>query len=113
MAIDDLSSNEAVCAELGRRLRSSRVAFPLTQAQLAERAGVSPRTIANLEQGGDVTVGSLVRVLRALGLLSRMDALVPKDEPRPTELAANKPKRQRVRPPKNPTTNTWKWGDEQ
>lgn len=114
MRIDDLASNEAVAAEIGRRIQSARIAYPLTQAQLAERSGVSQRTVANLERGSDVTMGSLVSVLRALGLLSRMDVLVPGEEVRPADLLAGRPRRQRVRPSiKAAPSSSWKWGDEQ
>lgn len=42
----------------------------LTQAQLADRAGVSRDTVARLEGGtGGVGLETLLRVLRALGLL--------------------------------------------
>lgn len=114
MHIDDLTSNEAVAAEIGRRIQSARISYPLTQAQLAERSGVSQRTVANLERGSDVTMGSLVSILRALGLLSRMDMLVPDEEVRPAELLAGTPRRQRVRTSSKTTpSRSWKWGDEQ
>lgn len=42
----------------------------LTQAQLADRAGVSRDTLSRLENGtGGVSLETLVRTLRALGLL--------------------------------------------
>ncbi|MEC4272553.1 helix-turn-helix domain-containing protein [Adlercreutzia sp. R25] len=114
MTIDDFASNEAVAKELGDRLRQARIGYPLTQAQLARRAGVSQRTVANLERGADVTTGSLVSVLRALGLLSRMEMLVPAQEPGPLELLSEEPRRQRVRASRKTGTGTaWKWGDEQ
>lgn len=43
MVIDDLLSNEAVLAELGMRIKDARIAFPLTQYELAQRAGVAPK----------------------------------------------------------------------
>lgn len=114
MVIDDLSSNEVVLEELGRRVKRARIAFPLTQSQLAARSGVSPRTISNLESGADVTLTSLIGILRALGLLSRADLLVPDEKTRPADLLAGKPERQRVRPStKIETSRSWKWGDEQ
>lgn len=114
MVIDDFISNQTVGVELGRRLRASRIAYPLTQAQLAERAGVSQRTVANLEKGADVTVASLVSVLRALGLLSRMELLVPAPETRPSDLLHERAPRQRVRPSRKVISGgDWKWGDEQ
>ena len=41
MVIDDFISNQAVGGELGRRLRASRIAYPLTPALSASWAWVS------------------------------------------------------------------------
>jgi transcriptional regulator with XRE-family HTH domain len=51
----------------------------LTQAQLADRAGVSRDTLSRLENGtGGVSLETLVRILRALGLLDILaDAFDP------------------------------------
>jgi len=56
-----------------RRLRG------VTQAQLAERAGVSRGVVRRLEAGdGGVSVENLLRILRALGVAELMtDALDP------------------------------------
>lgn len=43
----------------------------LTQAQLAERAGLSRDTVTRFEKGdGGIALDSLMRLVRALGLLS-------------------------------------------
>jgi transcriptional regulator with XRE-family HTH domain len=51
----------------------------LTQAQLADRAGVSRDTVSRLESGeGGVSLETLLRVLRSLGLLEALsDSLDP------------------------------------
>jgi transcriptional regulator with XRE-family HTH domain len=51
----------------------------LTQAQLADRAGISRDTLSRLESGtGGVSLETLVRTLRALGLLEVLaDAFDP------------------------------------
>ena len=52
-----------------RRLRG------LTQAQLAERAGLSRDTLTRLEHGdGGVSTENLLRILRALGILDGVSA---------------------------------------
>jgi transcriptional regulator with XRE-family HTH domain len=50
----------------------------LTQAQLAEKAGVSKRTVERLERG-DVApqLSGFIRVCRALELVERFELLVP------------------------------------
>lgn len=113
MEITAITSNDATLVEIGQRLKDARIGFPLTQAQLAERSGVSLRTIANLESGHDITFGNLISILRALGLLSRLELIAPRPEVRPSELAAQKPKRQRARRTSSQTLPSWRWGDEQ
>lgn len=45
----------------------------LTQAQLADRSGISRATLARLEGGeGGVTLETLLRVLRSLGILDTL-----------------------------------------
>jgi transcriptional regulator with XRE-family HTH domain len=66
------------------RLAATRLDQNLTQAALAEEAGVSKRTVERLESGEVAArLSGLVRVWRALGLLERFDALVPASVPSP------------------------------
>ena len=73
--------------ELGRRVRALRKRRKMTQAQLAERAGISTRTLRSLEQGDDVQLSTLLRVLRALGASDPVDGLLPSPDVSPLELA--------------------------
>ena len=114
MQITDFCSNEAVSKELGARIRRTRIDYPLSQEELANRAGISKRTVMNMERGADVTLGSLISVLRALNLLSRIDMLVDSDQLRPSELLVQHTQPKRIRAWKRPHSATsWKWGDEQ
>lgn len=56
-------------SELGRDLATWRRLRNLTVAQVAERADVARGVIVNLEAGRGITVESLLRVARALGVL--------------------------------------------
>ena len=56
-------------SQIGSRLRARRQAWELTQAELARRAGVSPRFLVQLEKGdGNISVGRLADVCEALEL---------------------------------------------
>ncbi len=77
MRIQSSTTDEAVLQELGQRLATARLAANLSQAGLAEQAGLSKRTIERLESGEVATqLSSLVRVCRVLGLLERLDLLI-------------------------------------
>ena len=66
--------------ELGQRLRAARMRRNMTQAQLAERVGVSLPTIAKLEAGNPTTsMASLVRALSMLGLEGDLEQLAAAD----------------------------------
>jgi HTH-type transcriptional regulator / antitoxin HipB len=54
---------------IGSTLRGQRKRLGMTQAQLAELAGISTVTISQLEAGkGDVRLGTLTRLCDAVGL---------------------------------------------
>lgn len=114
MGITILSSNEQALAEIGARLRAMRIDIPLTQEELADRAGVSLSMVARLERGQDVRFGNLISVLRALGLLGNLDALVPAATVRPTDVAKLGKARQRAASSsrRNASSGAWTWGDE-
>lgn len=70
-----LASNAEIARELGRRLRSQRLARNLQQSELAARAGVARGTVQNVEGKGQCSVESLVRIVRALGLVDDLTGL--------------------------------------
>ena len=112
MVITMLTSNEQALTELGSRIRAARIDMPLTQAELAKRAGVSLSTVAKMERGEDVRFSSVLDVLRALGMLAAADSLVPHALVRPSDLARAGRPRQRARSAaKGASSDVWEWGD--
>jgi transcriptional regulator with XRE-family HTH domain len=67
----------AVLHEIGDRLERRRLDAGVTQAQLAEEAGISKRTVERIEAGDSTDFVMLLRVLRVLKLLETLDQLVP------------------------------------
>jgi transcriptional regulator with XRE-family HTH domain len=55
-------------AELASQVKTLRVSHGMTQAQLAEAAGVTRQTISNIEGGSVPQEGSLRKVLDVLGV---------------------------------------------
>lgn len=77
MRFADLATDEQLLAELGRRLERLRLSRNVTQAGLAEAAGVGLRTLKRLEAGEGATAANLLRTLRALELLDGLEHLLP------------------------------------
>lgn len=115
MKIISLLTDQALLRELGSRLASTRVSQNLTQAALAEQAGLSKRTVERLESGEVATqLSGFIRVCRGLGLLERFETLVP--EPRVSPIAQLKMqgrKRQRASGKKSASVapKKWTWGE--
>src|SRR5580658_5291975 len=77
MRITTELTDEAVLHELGERLERRRIDAELTQAQLAEEAGISKRTVERIEAARSTDFVMLLRVLRVLKLLDALDQLIP------------------------------------
>ena len=114
MKIENLLTDEAILVELGERLAQRRLKLQLTQADLAEQAGVSKRTVERIEAGATTQLSTLIRILRVLQLLERLEDLIPASGPRPMDLLKLKGKeRQRASRRKKPAAaEPWQWGDE-
>ena len=97
------------------RIRKYRIDYSLTQKQLAERSGVSLRSIQRFENGEDIQFGNLVKLLSALELDHNIDVLVPDVTKRPSAFADKTANRKRVHIPKRENeilSDHFKWGDE-
>ena len=114
MRISSDTSDRAVLQALGRRLARHRLNRNLTQAALATQAGVSTLTVQRIEAGHSLQATNLIRILRALGLLDTLDALVPGPAISPIQQARMRGRiRQRAssRSDKPEPPTDWSWGD--
>jgi len=115
MDISKLLTDDAILAEIGRRIARYRIDSQVTQADMAEQAGVSKRTVERVEAGASAQFLSIIRILRVLDLLQGLDHLVPEPGPRPMDLLKQKGKvRQRASSSRrsNQAPKKWSWGDE-
>jgi len=103
-------------AMLCARLEAIRLNRNITQADLAQEAGVSPRTIRRMAKGQGVSLETFIRVMKALGLEQRFDTLLPPQQISPIDrVKESRPPRLRAsgRRKQNPDDETpWTWGDE-
>lgn len=114
----NLLSDDAILTMLGQRVARHRLNRNLTQEEVAFEAGVSRRSLYKIENGLAVDTRVLIRVLRALGLLTDLAALLPEPEPSPLALLEAHGKERarasgsRKTPPKPTTPGNWQWPDE-
>ncbi len=83
---DQELSTDRIEAIIGKNIKSLRIKKNLTQSELAARAGLSKRTISNIENGNGASLASLIDVFRVLGMLENLAALFPSTELSPLEL---------------------------
>ena len=60
---------------LGERLKTQRLVLNLTQATLAEKAGVGVSTVARIESGQGGTLDYVIRLAIALGMINHFAEL--------------------------------------
>ena len=108
-------TDTAILQAIGARVAARRIAMGLTQADAADQAGVSKRTLERLEAGEPVQSPNLVRVLRVLKLLDALEALLPSAGPGPMD-ALRREGKSRQRAPRTgvgeAAARPWRWGDE-
>lgn len=122
MQITSSLGDDAILRELGARIERVRLERNLTQQQIADEAGVTRASVANLESGAPTRLVTIIRVLRALGYVEALGQILPEaDGPSPIELARLGGRRRRrasgagsVRPPRPPIDGRppFRWGDE-
>ena len=97
MKISKLLTDETILIEIGQRIARRRIALEITQADMAEQAGVGKRTLERIESGASAQMSSLIRVFRVLDLLPALDRVMPEAQPGPMDILKRKGKlRQRV-----------------
>lgn len=116
-SIIKLLSDDAILSELGTRLTQHRIRLQITQAQLANQAGISKRTVERIESGYSAQMSSIVRIFRVLDLMENLVHLIPEPGPRPMDLLQQKRKiRIRASSKKTKrkgTEKSWKWKEDE
>ena len=114
MKINSENNNSAVLSELGVRIKRNRIDMQLSQQDFAAKAGISTRTLSAAENGEDIRLSSLLRILRTLNCLENLDLLLPELAFDPESYRTLGRERKRVsRTIENNDTSEWKWGDEE
>lgn len=80
----------AIVAEIGKRMKATRTKKKFTQAEVAERAGLSTFTVSQIETGKNTSLASLIAVMRVLKLLENIETLIPEQVISPVSLLKNR-----------------------
>jgi len=101
--------------ELGRRLARLRKQQGLTQAALAQEAGLGVATIIRIEGGQDAQFSSWIKIFKVLNLSSVLETLLPESVLSPmSEVLGQKQqqkRRQKRQNKNNPLEKKHIWGD--
>lgn len=99
--LTNLTTDAAVLTEIGKRFAQLRLNQNLSQAALAEKAGLTRLTVHKIESGANVNFNNVVRLMRALGILGNLGVMVPDLAPSPIQQAdAELSRRRRASPSK-------------
>ena len=77
-SINQMRTSEIV-AMLGQRFKDYRIGCDMTQKEVADQSGISVVTIRNFENGKlyNITLGTFVELLRAIGFMDGLDEVLP------------------------------------
>lgn len=115
MKISHQLTDDAILAEIGARISARRIDLQLTQADVAERAGIAKRTLERMEAGHSSQLSSLIRVLRVLDAMPGLENLIPESGPRPMDLLQRKGKVRRRASGKRGRASSakpWTWDED-
>lgn len=113
MKINSENNNSAVLRKLGARIKRNRIDMQLSQQDFAAKAGISTRTLSAAENGEDIRLSSLLRILRTLNCLENLDLLLPELAFDPESYRTLGRERKRIsKSNKNRNKIKWKWEDE-
>lgn len=111
------ASSEQIIASLGQTLNGIRLSQNISQANLANKAGVSRSTLTRLADGKPISLDSFIRVMQALKLTDQLAALLPDPSIRPVDrVRLDGSERQRATNKSSELSEThtdpWVWADE-
>ena len=112
MKISSNESEKSVLTELGQRIRQNRISLNITQAELAEKCGISSSTENRIENGEDSKMSNYIRILSGLNMLGNLDVLIPEVQPDFKALYERKPLRKRARTSHKRTASGWTWDED-
>ena len=108
-----MATSHSLKNEIGKRMAKFRLSRNITQAALAQEAGVGLRTLRRFETGQASTLDTFLRIAIALGLADDLLNAFPSHDIWPIERSdARRRERKRARPSKSTVPDEpWSWND--
>ena len=103
------TSDRGLQEALGSRLRRARLDADLTRDALASQIGLSADTVRNAETGRNISVETLIRILRGLGRLDDMAGLLADPVLSPVQLAKSQGRIRQRASGKRSDDDGWRW----
>jgi len=109
-----MHDSTTIYMDLAEKVRRYRLEYPMTQKELAEKSGVSLRSIQYFEKGKEIQLSIFIKLLIALDLSKNISVLIPDMNERPSVLLAKDRSKLRKRAThrKDKSESVFKWGDE-
>lgn len=112
MRITGYESEWIILKELGNRIKQHRIALNITQAELANRCGISMSTEVRIENGEDSKISNLIKIMAVLGLTENIDTLIPEEQQDYKAIYEGTTPRKRVRRSNKQSNVTWIWEED-
>lgn len=115
MKISGFENEQVILTELGVRIKQQRITLNLTQAQFAQRCGISLSTLVRIESGEDSKFSNYIKILNGLKMSSNLDLFIAEVQPDYKAMYKDRRERVRVKHSKalhNTHKRKWKWGED-
>lgn len=112
MKISNNNDEKFILSELASRIKQYRISLNITQAELADKCGLSLKTVARIETGCDTSFSNIIKVIKGIGLSDNFDILVPEPQPDYKAMYEKTKLRRRARHTNPKSANGWVWGDD-
>lgn len=112
MKISGDQNEKIILKEIGHRIKQHRIALNITQADFADKCGISSSTEVRIESGEDSKISNYIKILSTLNMLDNLNILIPEAEPDFKSIFEEKPKRQRATPSNDKKNTKWIWEED-
>lgn len=112
MKIDGNQNEMSILKEIGQRIKQHRISLNITQAELADRCGISSSTEVRIENGEDSKFSNYIKILSALNMIDNLNVLIPEVQPDFKSIFEKKQQRQRATPSHDKKNVKWVWEED-